>query len=446
MKKNRLGFMALSMLSVVAFATSCGGTSSFVPPTPEDAVGDWTTVKKTYLDETDIGTNLDITDGKLDKYTEKDPLRIGLVTDSGTLNDHSFNESAWKGVNEFAMENGGGTLSEKGVQNGKVQTYYVQPTEGQYTAAGRLAAMRSVVDWGADVIVLPGYLFQGAIALALQDSFFDNVAFLALDCAETDDDGKAIEFTDRITSVIYREEQCGYLAGYAAVMDGYTRLGFVGGVAVPAVIRYGSGYVQGAAEAAKELGLKSPVSVQYYYAGAFEGTTEATTYASTWYQTGAAEVIFSCGGSVYTSVLEASKNNNYAPWIGVDVNQHADTSITPTEARDAIITSAMKNLTFATQVLLTDWVNRDGNWSDALKGNVVTVGAKSEMVKLPTPKEDGDEGCWGFEKFTIEEYNKLYEEIKNETVKVNSNQDNDSLSANNFGVDPQYCVVNYIAA
>ena len=229
-------------------------------------------------------------------------------------------------------------------------------------------------------------------------------------------------------------------------MDGYTRLGFVGGVAVPAVIRYGSGYVQGAAEAAKELGLESPVSVQYYYAGAFEGTTEATTYASTWYQTGAAEVIFSCGGSVYTSVLEASKNNNYAPWIGVDVNQHADTSITPTEARDAIITSAMKNLTFATKVLLTDWVNRDGNWSDALKGNVVTVGAKSEMVKLPTPKEDGDEGCWGFKKFTIEEYNKLYEEIKNETVKVNSNQDNDSLSANNFGVDPQYCVVNYIAA
>ena len=93
---------------------------------------------------------------------------------------------------------------------------------------------------------------------------------------------------------------------------------------------------QGAAEAAKELGLESPVSVQYYYAGAFEGTTEATTYASTWYQTGAAEVIFSCGGSVYTSVLEASINNNYAPWIGVDVNQHADTSIKPTEAQSLL--------------------------------------------------------------------------------------------------------------
>ena len=444
MKRNKLGMMAFSLLAVASFATSCGD-GGFVMP---EATGDWTTVDFKELTEIDIGQKKSPDADKLAKYTETDPLKIALVTDSGTLDDHSFNESAWNGVNAFATSNGKGTINDqKVVRSGTIWTQYYQPAEDEYNTNGRFAAMKeAVTKFGANVIVLPGYLFQGAIALALKEPAFDNVAFLALDCAETDDDGKEIKFTDRITSVIYREEQCGYLAGYAAVMDGYTRLGFVGGVAVPAVIRYGSGYVQGAAEAAKELGLKSPVSVQYYYAGAFEGTTEATTYASTWYQTGAAEVIFSCGGSVYTSVLEASKNNNYAPWIGVDVNQHADTSITPTEARDAIITSAMKNLTFATQVLLTDWVNRDGNWSDALKGNVVTVGAKSEMVKLPTPKEDGDDGCWGFKKFTIEEYNKLYEEIKNETVKVNSNQDNDSLSANNFGVDPQYCVVNYIAA
>ncbi len=443
MKKNRLGMMVFSMLSVVAFATSCGGQSAFEPYTPEDAVGDWTSVNVTELQETDIGTNLTIEDGKLSGYSVKNRLKIGLVTDSGTLNDHSFNESAWNGVNQFASENGGGTITTEGVKDGSIQTMYLQPS-GEYTTQTRLNAMASVADWGADVIVLPGYLFQGAIALAIEDSRFDDVYLLALDCAETDDEGTAIEFNDRITSVIYREEQCGYLAGYAAVKEGFTRLGFVGGVAVPAVIRYGSGYVQGAAEAAEELGLTSPVSVQYYYAGAFEGTTEATSYASTWYQTGAAEVIFSCGGSVYTSVLEASKNNNNAPWIGVDVNQHADTSITPDAARDAIITSAMKNLTFATKVLLTDWVNEDGAWNSTLASNVVTVGAQSEMVKLPTPEEDNDEGCWGFEKFTIEEYNDLYAKLQSGEVKVNSNQDNTELSENNFGVNPQYCVVNYI--
>lgn len=437
MKKKRFGLMAMSLLAV--FATACGGTST--------VTGDWTKVEFFELEETDIGTNTTITDGKLDGYTADNPLKIGLVTDSGTLNDHSFNESAWKGVNEFAHNNGGGEIEEEGVKTGSVQTMYLQPTPGQYTAQGRFSAMKSVAEWGADVIVLPGFLFQGAISLALKDEAFKDVYLLALDCAETDDDGNAITFTDRVTSVIYREEQCGYLAGYAAVKEGYRKLGFVGGVAVPAVIRYGSGYVQGAAEAAKELMLESPVTVQYYYAGAFEGTTQATTFAKQWYNSGSAEIIFSCGGSVYTSVFDASKSCGYKPWIGVDVNQHADTeSFAIQQERDTIVTSAMKNLTFATQVLLTDWVNEGGKWNTTLASNVITVGAKSEMVKLPTPEEDGDDGCWGFENFTIEEYNELYKNIQNGTIEVNSNSDNDELTKNNFGVDPQYCTVNYVSS
>lgn len=448
MKRNKLGMMAFSLLAVASFATSCGD------PTDNPIggnYGDWTSVERFELKETDIGTSTTIKDGLLDKYTDSDEgaLKIGLVTDSGTLNDHSFNESAWKGVNAFANANGGGKITGDGVKTGKVRTMYAQPSGG-FTAQTRLAAMRSVADWGADVIVLPGYLFQGAISLTLNDPDFKDVYFLALDCAETDDDNKPIEFNDRITSVIYREEQCGYLAGYAAVMDGYRKLGFVGGVAVPAVIRYGSGYVQGAADAAKELNLSSPITCQYYYAGAFEGTAEATTYANTWYSTGAADIIFACGGSVYTSVLSASKANNYAPWIGVDVNQHADTSIEKNKDElDAVLgsikTSAMKNLTFATQVLLTTWVNEGEQWSKDLQGNVVTVGAKSEMVKLPTA-EDNDPGCWGFKNFTEDDYHALYGKIKDGTVTVNSNSDNDELSKNNFGVDPKYCTVNYISS
>ena len=449
MKKNKLGMMALSLFAVVGFATSCGGgsTGRIIHEGPLDltASGDYTKVEFETVEETDIGTSLTIEKGKLSQYSASDPLKIGLVTDSGTLNDHSFNQSAWDGVNQFASENGGGTVTSEGVKNGSIQTMYLQPTAGQYTAQGRLAAMKSVAEWGARVIVLPGYLFQGAITLALNDSAFDNVYFLALDCAETDDAGNAIEFNDRITSVVYREEQCGYLAGYAAVKDGFRRLGFVGGVAVPAVIKYGSGYVQGAAEAAKELNLENPIYIQYYYAGAFEGTTQATTYARQWYNSGYADVIFSCGGSVYTSVFQASKDCGYRPWIGVDVNQHADTEAFKTEEeRNTILTSAMKNLTFATKVLLTDWVNEDGNWNSDLASNVVTVGAESEMVKLPTPEEDNDPGCWRFESFTVEEYNQLYEGIKSGKIAVNANADNEVLAANNFGVNPEYAVVNFI--
>ena len=442
MRKNKLGLLSLSLFAVSALLTSCG---------PNTHVSDWTKVEFTELPETVIGTNLEITAGKLDQYAEDNPLRIALVTDSGTLNDHSFNEASWKGVNEFAEKNGGGTIgSDNMVSTGKIQTHYYQPAENAYDTNGRLAAMRTAVtEFGADVIVLPGYLFQGAIKMAIENTnTFGDVHLLALDCVQEDDRYQPYEYTDNVTSVIYREEQAGWLAGYAAVQDGYRNLGFVGGMPVPAVIRYGSGYVQGAAYAAQELGLETPVNVQYYYSGEFAATTEATQFATSWYQNKTAEIIFACGGAVYQSVVQASIANNNAPWIGVDVNQHADTSL-GAETLGALKTSAMKNLQQSVEVLLTSWVNNDGAWEENLAAKVNTVGVQSGMCKLPTPKEDGDPDCWGFENFTIEEYNAIYAKLKSGEIKVNSNSINDNdegtgLAQNNFGVNPEYAVVNYI--
>ena len=435
MKKNKILATIGALAAVATIATSCGDQGA--------ALGDWTSVPVEELKEVNIGEKITPDADKLAKYTEENPLRIALVTDSGTLNDHSFNESAWNGVNNFATANGGGTVNDQNiVTDGTIHTQYYQPAEGDYDTNGRLAAMReAAVEFGADVIVLPGYLFQGAIELAISDPDFADVELLALDCVKENDNYQPYEYTEHVTSVIYREEQGGFFAGYGAVMDGYRKLGFVGGMAVPAVVRYGSGYVQGAAYAAKELGLKEPVQVQYYYAGEFAATAAATTYATNWYANGNAEVIFASGGAVYQSVLQASESNNNAPWIGVDVNQHADTSI---GSRDSIITSAMKNLTEATQVLLTTWVDNDGAWSDLLAGEVVTVGSQSGMCKLPTPEEDNDPGCWGFETFTEEQYQEVYDKVVSGEITVNSFSDNTVLSENNFGVDPQYCVVNYI--
>ncbi len=430
MKKKILSLFSLTMCALIA--TSCGGSSNY---------GDWESVEKEYLAETNIGTDKTVSEDKLAKYTETNPLKVALVTDSGTLNDHSFNESAWKGVNEFATSNGGGKLDSKKniVSSGKIHTMYYQPAKDAYTTTGRFAAMKEAAKWGADVIVLPGFLFQGAIKLAIEDQAFNDVHLLALDCAQEDDDYKPYEYTENVTSVIYREEQSGFLAGYAAVKDGFRKLGFVGGMAVPAVIRYGSGYVQGAAYAAQELNLEEPVSVQYYYAGKFEPTQEATSFADSWYKTKTAEVIFACGGGVYGSVLEASKANNNAKWIGVDVNQAADTSVNGS----AVLTSAMKNLQDAVGVLLTTYVENDQKWGDTLAKKVVTVGCQSDSCKLPTPEVDG-EGCWNFSKFTVEEYEKLYADVKSGKISVNSFSDNEVLKANNFGVNPAYCTVNYI--
>ena len=431
MKNTKI--LRASALALVAVLSACGGSST--------ELADWQKVETTYLSETEIGVKNTVNAGALDAYTESNPLKIALVADSGTLDDHSFNEASWKGVNEFAVKNGGGKIADKAVSTGKIHTRYYQPS-GDFTTATRLAAMKSAVkDFGANVLVLPGFLFQGAIKEAIADADFKNVHILALDCVKEDDNYQPYEYTENVTSVIYREEQSGFLAGYGAVKDGYKKLGFVGGMAVPAVVRYGAGYVQGAAKAAEELKVTSPVEINYYYAGQFAATPEATTNAKTWYNNGT-EVIFACGGAVFNSVTEAAAGKADKKWIGVDVNQHADTSLG--EAGTQLLTSAMKNLQFSVEVMLTSYVDNNKTWISDYASKVVTVGAASEMCKLPTPEADDDADCWGFKNWTVKEYNTLYASLKDGSVKVNSNSDNTALKDANFGVNPEYCAVNYI--
>jgi basic membrane protein A len=417
-------------------STTSTVASTSVAASDSVAIDSASGAKYSELTETDIGTTKTATAAKLAKYTAAAPLKLGLVTDSGTLNDHSFNESAWNGVNEFATVNGGGTVSATTncVESGTIQTKYVQPTD--YTTAGRVAAIRTVVGWGAKVVILPGFLFQSPLARCLEDSYFSNVNFLALDCSKADSDNNYADYayTSKVTSIIYREEQAGFLAGYGAVMDGYRKLGFCGGMAVPAVVRYGSGYCQGADQAAKKLGLAAgSIGVQYYYAGQFAATAEATSYCTSWYSSGSAEIIFGCGGAVYNSVTTASQANNNKPWIGVDVNQHADTTLGASQA--SCITSAMKNLQATTEIMLASYVDHDEAWADTIGGNVITVGAKSDNCVLPTPATTGDADCWGFKKFTQDQYKTVLAGLKDGTIKVNSNSDDADLKAHNYSCD-----------
>lgn len=438
--KKTLRTLSLVAMSALFALTGCKTTND----SGSNSGSNTKKVEFIELPETDIGTKTKPEATKLSSFTEANPLKLGLVTDSGTLNDHSFNESAWDGINGFAVENGGGTVntSSNSVETGKIQTHYVQPASGQYTTAGRKAAIDSVISWGAKVVVLPGYLFESVLARIAEDekananSKYKDVCFLALDCTKSDDDNNyaSFEFTDNMTSVIYREEQSGFLAGYAAVKEGYRKLGFLGGMAVPAVIRYGSGYCQGADAAAKELGLTAgSIEINHYYAGQFAATDTATSYCTNWYNNGT-EVIFGCGGAVYNSVLSALATNQSKKWIGVDVNQHADTTLKDYERADCI-TSAMKNLKATTKILLSTYVDNGQAWGSTLAHNVVTVGAKSDNCVLPTPDTTGDPDCWGFKKFTIDEYNTLLGKLKDGSVKVNSFSQDDVLAANNYGCD-----------
>ena len=352
-------------------------------------------------------------------------IKIALVTDSGTLNDHNFNQTSWEAVNDWAVTNGGGKVGTKTntVDSGTYRTKYYQPTSSttEFTTAERVAAVEAAVDWGAKFVVLPGYLFQPVVK-QVQDKY-PNVNFLALDCVNQDNDNDYAEYTlkSNVTTTQYKEEQAGFLAGYGAVSDGLRKLGFIGGMAVPAVMRYGYGFIYGANAAAKNLSLEdNAIDMQYYYAGSFASTDEATNFAKNWYN-GGTESIFACGGAVYNSVttaLSQATDKDSKSWIGVDTNQHADTSIKPDGLNKKLLTSAMKGLGTSIKTTLTSWKDNNYKLDDTYAGKIKTLGAAEDAVALPTPSTTGDEGCWGFSKWTETEYTALFNKIKDGSVTI----------------------------
>ena len=309
---------------------------------------------------------------------------VAFVTDVGNIDDQSFNQYTWQGVKDFCAAN-------------NLNANYYRPTEDSDSA--RLEQMDNAVNDGAKAIVVAGYLFEGSIAEA--QTKYPDVQFVALDVSSL---GNA-ETGKNVALITYREEQVGYLAGYAAVYDGYKKLGFLGGMAVPAVIRYGYGFVQGAEAAAKEIGA-TDVSINYWYSGDFKATDEVKTKMDSWYSSGT-EVVFACGGPVCQN-CDAAAQANGGKMIGVDVDQSGQF--------DTVITSAMKALAPSVNLVLTDTMNNNWKISDTYAGKTTCLGAAEGCVGLPMETSK-------FTKFTQEQYDTLFKGIVDGTVVVDDSSD-----------------------
>ncbi len=304
---------------------------------------------------------------------------IAMVTDVGNIDDQSFNQYTWEATKQYAEE------------NGKTYAYY-RPKED--STDSRVEAITAAIDKGAKVIVCPGYLFIETIEIAQE--MYPEVNFLFIDYDMAD--GAAAN----THCIIYKEEQAGFLAGYAAVKDGYKNLGFLGGIAVPAVIRYGEGFVQGAEVAAAELGI-SDINVKYWYSGTFAPSDEIKAKMAGWITDGT-EVIFACGGGVVFSALQAAREGG-AKIIGVDVDQ--------SNLDELVITSAMKELGNSVLLSLKALYDNNGVWPEDLSAKTAVLGAAEDCVGLPTA-----EGSWRFNAFTLDEYNALFEKIKSGEVAI----------------------------
>ena len=272
-------------------------------------------------------------------------MRVAMITDYGDITDQSFNQTTYEAAKAWCEANG-------------IDFTYYKPA-GDSTAE-RVAMVEKADDEGYNVLVMPGYAFGGTIA-EVQDEY-PEVKFVALDVS-AGDLGEGVEVGPNVYCAVYQEELCGYMAGYAAVKLGYKHLGFLGGMAVPAVVRYGFGFVQGANAAAEELGIANEVTVEYVYGNQFYGDADITAYMDNWYQTLGVQVVFACGGGIFTSAGEAAAKVEGGKVIGVDVDQAA--TINGLYGEGLTVTSAMKGLAATVDTLLSgikagEWDNYGG--------------------------------------------------------------------------------------
>lgn len=376
MKKRAL---AVTLAVMMAASLSACGSSNSGSGSTTAAPAETTTAAEAKATEAETTADTAV------KSETSDGYELALVTDLGTIDDKSFNQGAWEGMKKYAEENG---ISYK----------YYQPQEG--TTDSYLETIGLAIEGGAKLVVCPGFLFEEPVYLA-QDQYKD-VHFILLDGEPHSGDYSEYRTEANVMPILFQEDEPGFLAGYAAVKDGYTKLGFLGGMAVPAVIRYGYGFVEGADFAAKEMGVDG-IEIMYNYTGAFAATPEAQSMAASWYQNGT-EVIFGCGGAVGNSVMAAAEEKS-AKVIGVDVDQSYES--------DTVVTSAMKQLS----VSVYDGV-RDFYAGSFPGGKTSIFSAKNDGIGLPMETSK-------FTKFTQADYDAVYAQLKDGKITlVQPSEDN----------------------
>ncbi|MCR4656905.1 MAG: BMP family ABC transporter substrate-binding protein [Lachnospiraceae bacterium] len=299
---------------------------------------------------------------------EKD--EIALITDIGTVEDGSFNQGVWEGIQRYVGETG-------------KNCHYYKPKD--MNDESYMKSIKEAVKGGAKIIVCPGELF-GEVIYAAQFKY-PKIHFLMIDGTPHNEDYSDETIADNTMAIVFSDEQAGFLAGYAAVKEGYTNLGFLGGDTQEPVIRYGYGFVQGADYAAIEMGTM--ININYCYGKTFEESQAMKELAASWYQ-GGTQVIFACAGGMGKSVMKAAEENN-GKVIGVDIDQSRES--------DTVITSAMKHLSSASYLGLSDFYN------DSFKGGeTLLLDAANDGVGLSMETSR-------FNNFSDAQYNAIYAQL-----------------------------------
>ncbi|MBQ9016386.1 MAG: BMP family ABC transporter substrate-binding protein [Firmicutes bacterium] len=312
-----------------------------------------------------------------EEETAEEPtsFELALITNEIGVDDGSFNQTTWAAMQAF------------GEENGLTCQYYPSDDESY------MKTIREAKSQGAQLVVLAGSQLE-TIAYEAQDKYED-LKFVLIDGVPRDKDYN-YNTGSNATGVLFAEQEAGYLAGYAAVTEGYTKLGYMGGDALPPVKRYGYGFVQGAAAAAEELG-RSGVHVQYTYLGTFEASDEIESEAYDWFTEDGVQVIFACGGSIGESVMAAAETAG-GKVIGVDADQSA--------LSETVITSAKKETGKAITDILKNYKRNNFEGGAILNYSAENGGIGLEITNAR------------MEVFTQEVYDQVFADIKSGARKI----------------------------
>ena len=366
-------FAILLALAMVLSLAACGGNDSGNSGDSGNAGGD-------SQQQEPAATPAD--EGE-DQGGEAADIRVAMITDYGDITDQSFNQTTYEACKAWSEANG-------------VEFTYYKPA-GDSTAE-RVAMVEKAADEDYNVIVMPGFAFAETIKDCAD--LYPEISFIALDVAE----GDVGTIPSNTYCAVYKEELCGYMAGVAAVKLGYTHLGYLGGMAVPAVQRFGYGFVQGVDAAAGELGVDA--TVEYVYGNQFFGDPDITAYADNWYQNLGVQAVFACGGGIFTSAGEAAAKVPGTKVIGVDVDQSF--TLDAAYGEGVTLTSAMKGLAATVNHML----------DEVAAGNFANYGGKAEALGLVSGDDPSanyvllpmDTTLWG-DGFSQDDYKALVKDM-----------------------------------
>ncbi|HIV98867.1 MAG TPA: BMP family ABC transporter substrate-binding protein [Candidatus Ornithospirochaeta avicola] len=255
---------------------------------------------------------------------KEEPLKLGMVTDAGTIDDRSFNQGTYEGVVKAAEELG-------------LESTYLRPSGT--TTTDYLTAISDLYDQGYRFIACPGYLFAEAVAQAQE--MYPDLKIIIID------DPLSAGIGENTVAITFREHEAGFLAGVATALKlGEGEVGFVGGLEIPSVQKFNWGFQQGVAYANENMGTDIAMNANnFVYSGSFADLALGQQLATAMYDSGV-DAIFAAAGGTGVGVINEAKNRRLSGsdvWaIGVDVDQYSVGDMGNGES--CILTSAMKDV------------------------------------------------------------------------------------------------------